>query len=156
MRQPSPKTYPNRESASMAPMKLNESRRVWRMTSDSPLGEYLELVPKRAYASNPEHQEVSLRTASQGPAKPATGTFRRDTPESHSAAPCNRQAAPVPSAPASKVKVLRPAQVESWQSSSFDLMSGLQVRDVSDTIPGRVFEELFKAIPSTVFTKRRC
>jgi len=54
-----------------------------------------------------------------------------------------------------RAKVLRPAHVENWQSSSFDLLSGLQVRDVSDTIPGRVFEELFRTLPTTVFTKRR-
>ena len=46
-----------------------------------------------------------------------------------------------------KAKVLKPAQVESWQSSSFDLLSGLQVRDLSDTIPGRLFDELFKGRP---------
>ena len=46
-----------------------------------------------------------------------------------------------------KAKVLKPAQVESWQSSSFDLLSGLQVRDLSETMPGRLFDELFKGRP---------
>ena len=138
-------------------MKLNESRRVWRMTSDSPLGEYLELVPKRAYASNADVRDDS-RAAPRAPAKPAdTPTFKRDNAGQNATAPCTRApAADAAMAAQPKVKVLRPAQVESWQSSSFDLMSGLQVRDVTDTIPGRVFEELFKAIPATVFTKRRC
>ena len=139
----------------MAPMKLNESRRVWRMTSDSPLGEYLELVPKRAYASNADVRDEN-RAASWAPAKPAeTPALKRETAAPNTTPPCTReQVAAMATQP--KVKVLRPAQVENWQSSSFDLMSGLQVRDVSDTIPGRVFEELFKAIPATVFTKRRC
>jgi len=141
----------------MAPMTPNESRRVWRMTSDSPLGEYLELVPKRAYASSTDVRD-DTRPASRVPAKPAdTTAFRRDNARPNAAAPCTReQTADAAMAAQPKVKVLRPAQVESWQSSSFDLMSGLQVRDVSDTIPGRVFEELFKTIPATVFTKRRC
>ena len=141
----------------MAPMKLNESRRVWRMTSDSPLGEYLELVPKRAYASNTEVRHDN-RTAARTPAKPAEPpTLKRDTAGPRPAAPCTGEPeVSAVTAAQPKLKVLRPCQVESWQSSSFDLMAGLQVRDVTDTIPGRVFEELFKAIPATVFTKRRC
>ena len=140
----------------MAPMKLNESRRVWRMTSDSPLGEYLELVPKRAYAANADVRDDG-RVASRAPAKPAEAPpFKRGDTAGRNATCVREHAADAAMAAQPKVKVLRPAQVESWQSSSFDLMSGLQVRDVSDTIPGRVFEELFKAIPATVFTKRRC
>jgi hypothetical protein len=30
-----------------------------------------------------------------------------------------------------------------WQSSTYDLLSGLTVRDVTDTIPGRIFDEVF-------------
>jgi hypothetical protein len=41
--------------------------------------------------------------------------------------------------------LLDPAKVPNWQSSSFDLMTGLIVRDVSDTIPGRIFEEVFQS-----------
>src|SRR5258708_2990320 len=40
-------------------------------------------------------------------------------------------------------RVLDPAKVPSWQASSWDLMTGLKVRDVSDTIPDRIFDELF-------------
>jgi len=32
----------------------------------------------------------------------------------------------------------------SWEASSYDLLTGLTVRDVTDTIPGRIFEEVFK------------
>ena len=140
----------------MAPMKLNDSRRVWRMTSDSPLGEYLELVPKRAYAPNADSRDEN-RAAPRAAAKPSEASSFQHSAGPRSAAVCTRDhAVDVATADRPKVKVLRPAQVESWQSSSFDLMSGLQVRDVSDTIPGRVFDELFKTIPATVFTKRRC
>jgi hypothetical protein len=41
--------------------------------------------------------------------------------------------------------VLDPAKVPSWHSSSFDLLTGLTVRDVSDTLPARIFEEVFKS-----------
>jgi hypothetical protein len=42
-----------------------------------------------------------------------------------------------------RAKVLKPAQVESWQASSFDLLTGCIVRDVTVTIPGKIYEELF-------------
>jgi len=37
-----------------------------------------------------------------------------------------------------------PAAETNWQSSSYDLLSGLTVRDVTDTIPGRIFDEVFR------------
>ena len=40
--------------------------------------------------------------------------------------------------------VLTPARVPSWRASSYDLSIGLKVRDISDTISGHLFEELFK------------
>ena len=83
-------------------------------------------------------------------------TMQRAAPQSTGPAALSATPETCCGAPAPiKAKVLRPAQVENWQSSSFDLLSGLQVRDVSDTIPGRVFEELFRTLPTTVFTKRR-
>ena len=42
-----------------------------------------------------------------------------------------------------QARVLDPAKVPSWQASTWDLMTGLRVRDVSDTIPDRIFDELF-------------
>jgi len=52
------------------------------------------------------------------------------------------------SAPAEPVtaaaKVLTPARVPSWQASSFDLLTGATVSEVTDTIPGDLFDELFK------------
>ena len=120
------------------------------MTSDSPAGEYLELAASANGAESGPKAELSitagpLRTPARVAGLPPTA------PAAVSASQANCRDAPAPT----RVKVLRPAQVENWQSSSFDLLSGLQVRDVSDTIPGRVFDELFKTIPTTVFTKRR-
>ena len=42
-----------------------------------------------------------------------------------------------------------------WQSSTYDLLSGLTVRDVTDTIPGDIFDELFKPDPFQSRPKRR-
>jgi hypothetical protein len=58
-----------------------------------------------------------------------------------------------------QAKVLDPAKVPSWQASSWDLMTGLRVRDVSDTIPDRIFDELFgspqQPLPSAPPPRRR-
>jgi hypothetical protein len=42
------------------------------------------------------------------------------------------------------VKVLDPAPVTDWRSSSFDLLSGSEVWDHTETIPGELFDKLFK------------
>lgn len=41
-------------------------------------------------------------------------------------------------------KVLDPAPVVDWRGSSFDLLNGVEVRDHSDSIPGELFDRLFK------------
>lgn len=41
-------------------------------------------------------------------------------------------------------KVLDPAPVVDWRGSSFDLLNGLEVFDHSNTIPGELFDSLFK------------
>jgi hypothetical protein len=41
-------------------------------------------------------------------------------------------------------RVLTPARVPSWHASSHDLLSGATASDVTDTIPGELFDELFK------------
>ena len=134
------------------------TRRVWRMTADSPLGEYLELVPKEAQGDVPAppkrmfHPETptthkAVQLAQTGPDKPSASSQTTTAVSRQVSAP--RGPTPgVAVAVGSKVKVLRPAQVESWQSSSFDLLTGLVVRDVSDTIPGQVFDELFRHGPT--------
>jgi hypothetical protein len=41
-------------------------------------------------------------------------------------------------------KVLDPAPVVDWRGSSYDLLNGVEVRDHSDSIPGELFDRLFK------------
>ena len=48
-------------------------------------------------------------------------------------------AEPVPAV----AKVLTPARVPNWRASSHDLLAGATVSDVTDTIPGDLFDELF-------------
>jgi hypothetical protein len=58
---------------------------------------------------------------------------------------------PKPAVPASdsrdevQARLLDPAKVPNWQSSSFDLLTGLTVRDLSDIIPGKIFTEVFQS-----------
>ena len=52
--------------------------------------------------------------------------------------------APAGPAAVETVKVLDPAPVVHWRASSYDLLNGLEVRDHSDSIPGELFERLFK------------
>ena len=138
-------------------------RRVWRMTTDAPAGEYLdlELVPKDTSAKS--GVERTPRRTFHPETPPAYKKLAAETdalsqaPESSIAAPTSgpnaavarpktrREQAPVdlPLPAAARARVLRPAQVENWQESSFDLATGCVVRDVTDTIPGKIYEELF-------------
>jgi hypothetical protein len=40
-------------------------------------------------------------------------------------------------------KVLTPAKAPTWQTSSFDLLTGATAEEVTDTIPGDLYDELF-------------
>jgi hypothetical protein len=76
---------------------------------------------------------------------PRTATSSASTPtaaaaSSSSGAPAERQ-----QPPAARARVLNPGQVPSWRASSYDLLTGCTVRDVSDTIPGEIFDELFRS-----------
>ena len=141
------------------------ARRVWRMTADSPMGEYLELVPKEAYdrsaegapkrVLHPEMRDPIYRTPSSSilPSTSSSGrpheAGRTDAPvrSSHSAKSEPASAGDPPTVSEVKARVLKPAQVESWRASSYDLLTGCTVRDVTDTIPGEIFDELFEADP---------
>ena len=134
------------------------TRRVWRMTADSPLGEYLELVPKEVQVEASEatkRPSPSDRPTAYGAVSLPSG--RSDATQPTATASEDRQATrpqPAPSqaehvtevlvSPSMRTRVLRPAQVESWQASSFDLFTGCTVREVADTIPGDLLDELFK------------
>ena len=41
-------------------------------------------------------------------------------------------------------KVLDPAPVVDWRGSSWDLLNGCEVNDDEESIPGDLFDELFK------------
>ena len=41
-------------------------------------------------------------------------------------------------------RILTPARVPSFRASSHDLLTGATVSDVTETIPGDLFDELFK------------
>lgn len=41
-------------------------------------------------------------------------------------------------------RMLDPAPVVDWRSSSYDLLNGLEVNDDEASIPGDLFDELFK------------
>ena len=43
-----------------------------------------------------------------------------------------------------QARVLDPAPVADWRSSSYDLLNGLEVNDDEESIPGDLFDELFK------------
>jgi hypothetical protein len=145
------------------------TRRVWRMTADSPMGEYLELVPKDAYdrsadgapkrVLHPETRDPIYRTPSSSilPSSSPSPSQSRPPEPARSDAPL-RSSHPSKAAPAAaepdpttvsevKARVLKPAQVESWRASSYDLLTGCTVRDVTDTIPGEIFDELFEPDP---------
>jgi hypothetical protein len=113
----------------MDPKKPPVPRRVWRMTSDAPQGEFVDVgtspvdLPEAPVIKRTFHPET--RAASRAIDPPLV-----DGVVAGEAA----------------VRVLNPAKVPSWRASSYDLMTGLTVRDVTDTIPGAIFDELFKPV----------
>ena len=108
------------------------TRRVWRMSANVPLGEFVDIASTAI--SSDSKADTPHRRATDAGGPPTSG------------APDTRQrrryedAAAVPAMPA---KMLKPAQTESWRGSSFDLLVGCRTRDVTDTIPDNVFDELF-------------
>ena len=108
-----------------------EPELVWRVTPENPLGELLELEPKEA---TPRGRKVSRKVVwTRVPAVLPEGPLiaQRIEPEVG-------QPVPRPSANAAD-------HVTSWRASSWDLLNGLVVRDVSDKIPARTFDALFSA-----------
>ena len=100
--------------------------------------------PRMKRGSPTTHKAVQLaQTGTDKPSASSQTTLISQTAVSRQVSAPSGHTPGVAVVVGSKVKVLRPAQVESWQSSSFDLLTGLVVRDVSDTIPGQVFDELF-------------
>jgi hypothetical protein len=122
------------------------TRVVWRMSADVPLGEYVEVAPTSV--TNDGEAETPRRRATDTGSSPSTLSAGDNRQRRRS-----EDTAEIPPMP---TKVLRPAQVESWQSSSFDLLSGCRTRDVTDTIPDNVFDELFGQPGTDLPNKEGC
>ncbi|HEX2542882.1 MAG TPA: hypothetical protein VHM00_17595 [Caldimonas sp.] len=110
-----------------------EPELVWRVTPENPLGELLELVPMEA----PSRGRKSSRKVVWTRVPPVL-------PEGPAGAQRVEPAAqPAPRAASSTAASAEYAT--SWRASSWDLLNGLVVRDVSDKIPARTFDALFSA-----------
>jgi hypothetical protein len=107
------------------------TRRVWRMTAENQLGEILELPDESNAGRN---RQGSQRSRSEQAAAP--GLFHDSTGFASSSTG-------EPRSPVSRM--MSSANVSSWRASSYDLLQGLTVRDVSEKIPQRTFEALFSA-----------
>ena len=117
---------------STKPKESTEPQLVWQVTAENPDGELLELVPKGA----PEEKSSSRRVVwTRVPSSLPNGPLSARGTE----APATEAAPPVVASAARK------EHSTSWRASSWDLLNGLVVRDVSDKIPPRTFEALFSA-----------
>jgi hypothetical protein len=105
------------------------------MTAKNQLGEILELpaqpgsgakprLPRSPERSTPEQ----IASLTLGPSATVAGTSADDS----------RDGATTPGTPS----------VDSWRASSYDLLHGLIVRDVSEKIPQRIFQGLFSPEPA--------
>jgi len=117
----------------MDPKKPPAPRRVWRMTTDAPQGEFFDLDVSATPVSEPAVIKRTFHPETR--ASSSRGAIEAPVPVRDAGA--DRQPDPA-------VRVLNPAKVPSWRASSYDLMTGLTVRDVTDTIPGEIFDEFFK------------
>ena len=108
-------------------------------------------APSGSASSGPsllERRSVPRTATSDASPAPSPTGAAASTPREP---PADRQLPPVP-----RARVLNPGQVPSWRASSYDLLTGCTVRDVSDTIPGEIFDELFRSnsTPRTVRRRR--
>jgi hypothetical protein len=118
----------------MQSMKRNgATRRVWRMTADNQLGEILELPDE----SNDGRNWQAARSRSSRSKEVTAPALFHDSKRSISRSTGE---------PGSQVsRAMGSASVSTWRASSYDLLQGLTVRDVSERIPRPTFEALFGA-----------
>ena len=106
-------------------------RVVWRMTAENQRGEILELRDESNAARSRQGarsgQSLSERAMIPAPFHDSTGfaATRLGDPRG------------------SASRTMSSANSSSWRASSYDLLQGLTVRDVSEKIPQRAFEALF-------------
>ncbi len=101
------------------------------MTAENPLGEILELVPKEA--SGRDGRASRGATWAKVPVASAAGALDTKRPT----------AADPEAAPKVVARRASPACVASWRASSYDLLTGLSVCDLSGKMPTRIFNALF-------------
>ena len=122
-------------------------RRVWRMTADNQLGEILELPVEPGPGRKRESRRARHAPASEQLA--AKTAFEASL--ASASTPTEDSRSPVARTPGS-------AGASGWRASSYDLLHGLVVRDVSEAIPRRIFDELFRAdaagVPQTSGKRR--
>ena len=104
-------------------------------------------------AARPDGRAAPVENAANGSAAGGSMLERRAVPRQVPApeATSSERAEP----PAARAKVLNPGQVPSWRASSYDLLTGLTMRDVTDTIPGEIFDELFRPEAAARPARRR-
>jgi hypothetical protein len=100
------------------------TRRVWRMTAENQLGEILELSDE----PNAGRFRQGARSPGSPSKQPVALALFHDS---------------IGFAPRSTGKPF--TDLSTWRASSYDLLQGLVVRDVSEKIPQRTFEALFSA-----------
>jgi hypothetical protein len=122
-----------------------EPQLVWRVTPEHPNGELLELVPMEVPArGRKSSRQVVWTKVSPVPPDGPLGAQRLVV------------AAPAPEAAArGAASATRQDHTTSWRASSWDLLNGLVVRDVSDKIPRRTFDALFSANEDTAHAPGR-
>ena len=111
-------------------------RRVWRMTAENQLGEILELA--RAPGPGDKGGRSQAARASTGA---SVASLSRPSPPTSSAS-IGAETLCTP-----RAVTLDPAPVSSWRASSYDLLHGLRVQDVTDKIPPHMFDTLFSPDP---------
>jgi len=108
------------------------TRVVWRMTAENQLGEILEL-PDESNAGANRHGERSRSSRTKQAAAPAL--FHASTGSLRGALGITQPG----------TRAMSSADLSTWRASSYDLLQGLTVRDVSERIPQPTFEALFNA-----------
>src|SRR5688572_17669791 len=110
---------------------MSAPHRVWRMTAETPQGEFVESVIKPAKPTGRSavnkrwyHAEIRLTSKSELPVQDAMAATEPIGDE--------------------RARLLAPAKVPNWQASSHDLATGLTVDDFTDTVPGELYDQLFR------------
>ena len=111
-------------------------RRVWRMTAENQLGEILELAPAPGLSDRGGRSQDARASAGASVASLSSPSSPTSSASNGAASPCMPRAV-----------TLDPAPVSSWRASSYDLLHGLRVHDVTDKIPPRMFAALFSPDP---------